>query len=208
MGQGQSGEGTAVDKKAAGSKGNASQKQQTDKSYTYFKNYLDEQYPKALERVKDDLPFIKQAYDHITKTDKIQEQQHKFCKLLFQQRIWNNDETYVSREQLDALATTIFMCYIPQDQGTMQFEHFLCMYATLTCPESDEESFYLVFRVYCMNPPEFDEESQEYYVWAGRFQSRGMNLFGIDRSHASDFFRQSLNIFEDLKVHYSNINLN
>jgi hypothetical protein len=42
-----------------------------ESSYAHFKKYLDELYPNALNRVKNELPFIKQAYDHIMKTDKI-----------------------------------------------------------------------------------------------------------------------------------------
>jgi hypothetical protein len=29
----------------------------------------------------------------------------------------------------------------------------------MTCPDSEEEAFNLVFRLYCKNPPEFDEET-------------------------------------------------
>ena len=60
-----------------------------EKSYAHFKKYLDEQYPSALNRVQNDLPLIKQAYDHIMKTDKKQDQHHSFSKLLFKKNIWN-----------------------------------------------------------------------------------------------------------------------
>jgi hypothetical protein len=50
----------------------------------------------------------------------------------------------------------------------LKFESFICLYAALTCPEEDE-SFDLVFRVFCSMPPEYDEEKKEYYVEAGKF---------------------------------------
>ena len=42
----------------------------------------------------------------------------------------------------------------------MSFENFICLYASLTCPEADEK-FELVFKFYAMNPPEYDEEKAE-----------------------------------------------
>ncbi len=83
----------------------------------------------------------------------------------------------------------------------MKFEHFVCLYDSLSSQDLDQK-FDLVFRVYAFNPPEYDEEKKEQYVYAGRFQNQGMRL-GIARDHASDFFTHSLNITENIKIYKS-----
>ena len=130
-----------------------------ENSHAHFKKYLDELYPSALNRVLNELPFIKQAYDHIMKTDKKQDQQRSLSKLLFKKNIWNAHYSMMQLDDFDRLASAIFNCYVPYIKGTMQFEHFVCMYATLTCPENEEEAYNLVFRLYCNHPPQFDEET-------------------------------------------------
>ncbi len=62
-------------------------------------------------------------------------------------------------ENFEKLSAALFNCYVPYKEGSMKFKHFVCMYATLTCPESEDETFNLVFRIYCKNPPQFDEET-------------------------------------------------
>ena len=159
MGQNQS-DAMSPNKKTAGKLTEQQIEQIAEKSFAHFRTYLDDQYPSALNRVLNDLPLIKQAFDHIMKEDKIQDQLRTFSKLLFKKNIWNQYYSMMQQDDFDNLARAIFNAYIPQLKGgKMQFEHFVCMYATLTCPESDEESFHLIFRVYCYNPPQFDEEA-------------------------------------------------
>ncbi len=69
---------------------------------------------------------------------------------------------------MESLALTLFMCYVTEENGSLKFENFICLYAALTCPD-EEETFNLVFRVYANFPPDYDEEKKEYYVEAGRF---------------------------------------
>ncbi len=75
-----------------------------EKSHAHFKKYLDELYPSALNRVLNELPFIKQAYDHIMKTDKIQDQCRSFSKLLFKKNIWNEHYSTMNLDDFDRLA--------------------------------------------------------------------------------------------------------
>lgn len=52
-------------------------------------------------------------------------------------------------ENFEMLSAALFNCYVPYKEESMEFKHFVCMYATLTCPESEDETFKLVFRLYC-----------------------------------------------------------
>ena len=70
MGQNQS-DAMSPNKKTAGKLTEQQIEQIAEKSFAHFRTYLDDQYPSALNRVLNDLPLIKQAFDHIMKEDKI-----------------------------------------------------------------------------------------------------------------------------------------
>jgi hypothetical protein len=61
---------------------------------------------------------------------------------------------------LDSIANFIYRSFIANEDGTMKFEHFVCLYVTLAYPMADEK-FDLVFRVFAAQPPEYDEEMKE-----------------------------------------------
>ena len=64
------------------------------------------------------------------------------------------------QHDMETISNSIFTSFIPNDKGVMKFEHFVCLYASLVSQDPDEK-FDLVFRVFALNPPEYDEERKE-----------------------------------------------
>ena len=62
--------------------------------------------------------------------------------------------------QIDNL---IFLAFVNSSRSSMKFENFVSLYATLACPQGDEQAE-LAFRMYATTPPEKDIDKQEEYI--------------------------------------------
>jgi hypothetical protein len=62
----------------------------------------------------------------------------------------------------------------------------VCLYATITDPEPDEQ-FDMIFRVFALIPPERDEDTKEEYLMAQRFLKVGKNKLNLKVEYVNEF---------------------